>query len=560
MTIEDFDAQALSDKLSKLNSSQQSIESLSQWCLSHRKKAKDIVETWDKLFKSSQKDKRISFLYLSNDILQNSRRQGSEFVNEFWKVLPAALRLVNSGDEHGKKVAARLVDIWEERKVFGSRGRGLKNEMLGKDPHQLSVSNGKASNPIKIVKRDPNTLRVKLSVGDAPEKILTAFHLVFDERSTEEAALNKCNVAGTSIGKIEEDAESLLIQGSQEGEILMNDLHEQEAILKQCIAQLENAEAARAALAAQLRDALSEQELKTDLIRIHLQSARAQVDQANNLRRRLASPTASVPMPPTSIQVAERPRMKDQNLSIGQSANLASMSQLAQTMMSSITSSKSTEEENKKAAVAAVAAKLSASSSSALMLSSVLSSLVAEEVALNGGGQKTAGLSTTVPVFPPEKKPRLEKDSATSSYFAPLQPQPPKLSMPLLPPASMQLTSQSSQIQPSFASPPPPPPLPPQLSGQSSGLSGNQFLQSAGLASGVMPFQYGANLPPPPPLPPHISKGLARPGLQPPQKPQADQPLQQQQQPGTGGYYQPQGVGFFGRSHQAAAQQSVPRQ
>ncbi|KAI4330571.1 hypothetical protein MLD38_028850 [Melastoma candidum] len=253
--------------------------------------------------------------------------------------------------------------------------------------------------------------------------------------------------------------------------------------------------------------------------------------------------------------------MGDQNLSVGQSANLAPVSQLAHTMMSSIASSKSAEEENKKAAVAAMAAKLSASSSSALMLSSVLSSLVAEEVAsLNGGGLKTAGLSTPVPIFPPEKKPRLENDSATSSYFASLQPHPPKISMPLLPPASLQLTSQSSQIQPTFASPPPLPPPPPQLSGQSSSLPANQFLQSAGLASGVMPFQYGANLPPPPPLPPHISMGLARPGLQPPQKPQANQPQQQQQQPGTGGYYQPQGVGFFGQSHQAAAQQSVPRQ
>lgn len=83
---------------------------LSRWCITHRKKAKQIVETWDKSFNSSQKEQRVSFLYLANDILQNSRRKGSEFVNEFWKVLPAALKHVyDNGDEYGKKAVTRLV-------------------------------------------------------------------------------------------------------------------------------------------------------------------------------------------------------------------------------------------------------------------------------------------------------------------------------------------------------------------------------------------------------------------------------------------------------------------
>lgn len=51
------------------------------------------------------------------------------------------------------------MDIWEERKVFGSRGQNLKDEMLGKHPPP-SISNGKSSNPIKIVKRDSHSLRI----------------------------------------------------------------------------------------------------------------------------------------------------------------------------------------------------------------------------------------------------------------------------------------------------------------------------------------------------------------------------------------------------------------
>lgn len=91
---------------------------LSRWCITHRKKAKQIVESWDKLFKSAQRDQRVSFLYLANDILQNSKRKGTEFMNEFWKVLPAALKYVyETGDDGGKKAACRLVVLFFHVKV-----------------------------------------------------------------------------------------------------------------------------------------------------------------------------------------------------------------------------------------------------------------------------------------------------------------------------------------------------------------------------------------------------------------------------------------------------------
>ena len=50
------------------------------------------------------------FLYLANDILQNSRRKGPEFVNAFWTVLPAVLRdVIDTGDESVRNPAYRLV-------------------------------------------------------------------------------------------------------------------------------------------------------------------------------------------------------------------------------------------------------------------------------------------------------------------------------------------------------------------------------------------------------------------------------------------------------------------
>lgn len=540
----------MADKLSKLNSSQQSIESLSRWCISHRKKAKQIVESWDKLFKSAQREQRVSFLYLANDILQNSRRKGSEFVNEFWKVLPSALKNVyGTGDEHGKKAASRLVDIWEERKVFGSRGQNLKDEMLGKSPPAPTlVSNGKSSNPIKIVKRDAQSLRIKLAVGAMPEKIITSFQSVHDQNIDEEDVLNKFKGAILRAGEIERDVEGMSSQGNLQRSPLIDEILEQENVLQQCVNQLENAEAARTALVSQLKDALRDQEPLLELIRTQLQVARCQLDQVVNLRGRLTSPPMII-----HNQQLEATRGAEANMPSPQLNNLPPP---AQTVMSSATT-KTIEEEKKKAAAAAVAAKLAASTSSAQMLTSVLSSLVAEEVASMSGGSKSAGFSSGLSMFPPEKRPKLEKpmsvsdvnnsEAGSTAYFTNLQQQ----SMGNVPVAlstSMQSMSQANQMQAPFppsAPPPPPPPGPP------SNSPTNQFVQSAGL----MPYGYGSStLPLPPPLPSHIAMGLARPA--PPQLPQSSQT---QPQTSNGGYYRPPGIGFYGQSHQATPP-PVPRQ
>ncbi|KVH94680.1 CID domain-containing protein [Cynara cardunculus var. scolymus] len=365
MSDDVFDGQMLADKLFKLNSSQQT---LSRLCISQRKKARQIVEIWHKSFKSAQREQHVSFLYLANDILQNSRRKGNEFVNEFWKVMPSTLKHVHEhGDENGKKAASRLVGIWDERRVFGSRGQNLKDEMLGKSPLPQLASNGKSSNPIKIVKRDANSLRLKLAIGGTPEKIMTAFHLVHDENATEDTALNNCEGAVRRFGDLERDIES---KGVLPGPSLLEEIQEQENVLQECVNQLETAERTRTSLISQLKVALQDQ------------VARHQIDHAVNLRKKLVSPA-------TQNQPGDMTIVDGQSMSFG--------------------TTHVTEEENKKAAAAAVAAKLAASTSSAQMLTSVLSSLVAEEAASISSG---AGFSSTM--FSPEKRPKLEKPMSVS--------------------------------------------------------------------------------------------------------------------------------------------------
>ncbi|KAJ0978047.1 hypothetical protein J5N97_013521 [Dioscorea zingiberensis] len=511
-----FNAQILEEKLSKLNNSQQSIETLSQWCIFHRKKAKQVVETWEKLFNSSPSDKKVPFLYLANDILQNSRRKGNEFVNEFWKVLTGALKSVyERGDSRGKHEVMRLVSIWDDRRVFGSRGRSLKDEILGKAPLPELENNGKLSDSIRIVKKDAHSLRVKLAVGGMPEKIVTAYQTVLDEHISEGTTLNKCKSTVSLVEKMEKVVDDACAQDTQKGPHVLNNLQEQETILKQCVEKLENVEASRAALILQLKDALQEQESKMELIHSHLQVAKNETEQLSNLKRRLVSPSISGPITTQSIM----------ELNLSAQASSPS-SQPFQLLTSMATSMSSTAEEHKKAA-AAIAAKLTASSSSAQMLVSALSSLVAEEAA----SLKRPKLEAPVPV----------RDMCNTYFMAS-----PGQQQQLAPNPLMPQTNHASQFAP------PPPPLPPRPPPPAL----EQFVPTGGPMVGMPPpFSFGGNVvPPPPPLSAHPLMGMARPGA--PQLPLQQQQQQQQQlQSASAGFYQSQGVGFYGQPQTAP----VPR-
>ncbi|XP_047948308.1 regulation of nuclear pre-mRNA domain-containing protein 1B-like isoform X2 [Salvia hispanica] len=529
MSDEKFNETILTEKLSKLNSSQQSIESLSRWCISHRKKAKQVVETWEKLFKAAPNEQRVSFLYLSNDILQNSRRKGSEFVNEFWKVLPTALKIVyESSNENCRKVAFRLVDIWEERKVFGSRGQNLKNELLGKNPSP--VSNGKivVPNPIKVVKRDATSLRIKLAVGGLPEKILTALQLVHDEAVNEEEALGKFQKAISSVQEIEKDVLYATSQGNLNGSDVDN-IETQENVIKQCINELEKSEAVRVDLVSQLREALQDQETKLEQLRSVISAGRSQIEQATNIRLKLTS-KSSVPLLVNQV-VIEPPfpsAIPATNITVPPTNPLTSFAN-------------PTTEESKKAAAAAVAAKLTASTSSAQMLTSILSSLVAEEAASMSSGLKRQKLE------PPMSFSDGKNPEGTNSTLFPTSQQA-MTSMPPVQSSTVQTVSQVNQLQAQQFHPPPlPPPPPPPLAPPGNSPS-NQMVQSNMMG---LTYGYGANNLLPPPLS-NAPTGFARPNPPPQQtqqQPQSQQ-LQQLQQPASGGYYRPVGIGFYGQSHQ----------
>ncbi|CAA3011301.1 Hypothetical predicted protein [Olea europaea subsp. europaea] len=198
---------------------------LSQWCIFHRSKAKQVVATWDKQFHSSEMVKKVHLLYLAHDILKNSMENGNEFVSKLWKVLPSALKdVVKHGDDRGKKAVSRL----------------------------------------------------KLTIGSTEEKIVSAFNSVVSEHPIENEEINKCKSAVQRVSKIGEDVKVSLTKAKDSTrKTIVKELEKEELVLIQCIEKLKVVEASRVILISQLQDALYEQ------------VAQAQAEEAANMLKRL---------------------------------------------------------------------------------------------------------------------------------------------------------------------------------------------------------------------------------------------------------------------------------
>ncbi|RMB95712.1 hypothetical protein DUI87_27825 [Hirundo rustica rustica] len=116
-----FSESALEKKLSELSNSQQSVQTLSLWLIHHRKHAGPIVAVWHRELRKAKSSRKLTFLYLANDVIQNSKRKGPEFTREFESVLVDAFsHVAREADEGCKKPLERLLNIWQERSVYGS--------------------------------------------------------------------------------------------------------------------------------------------------------------------------------------------------------------------------------------------------------------------------------------------------------------------------------------------------------------------------------------------------------------------------------------------------------
>ncbi|EXJ89509.1 hypothetical protein A1O3_02576 [Capronia epimyces CBS 606.96] len=115
-----FSESGLSAKLSTLNETQDSIVSVSQWIMFHKRHADRIASYWLTRLRDSPPPKRLNFIYLVNDIVQNARaRKRTEFPDAFSPLMAEAIQTAyrsSPPDVQGK--IRRVVEVWRTRNVF----------------------------------------------------------------------------------------------------------------------------------------------------------------------------------------------------------------------------------------------------------------------------------------------------------------------------------------------------------------------------------------------------------------------------------------------------------
>lgn len=121
--------ETLTKQLQGLIGTQQGIEAVAKWCVFFFKEAKAIAVVWEEEFTRSNAEKKLVLLYLANHTIQEGRKKGREFVDEYVKVLPKAMAsLSKQGDKKCREAMLRMISIWDERRIFStSQTKSMKD-------------------------------------------------------------------------------------------------------------------------------------------------------------------------------------------------------------------------------------------------------------------------------------------------------------------------------------------------------------------------------------------------------------------------------------------------
>jgi regulator of Ty1 transposition protein 103 len=171
-----FTETAFVKKLTDLNNSSQSIQTLSFWLIHHRKHYTTVVKLWIReLLKgefgrvsprkkssgsvSAKESKKLTFMYLANDVIQNSRKKGPEYGQEFGLHLKKAFEHMSEAEEKTINSLERLLTIWSERGIYNESQitdfRSALRTYIDRDVMQRCVTDrvaGKDGPPPKKIK------------------------------------------------------------------------------------------------------------------------------------------------------------------------------------------------------------------------------------------------------------------------------------------------------------------------------------------------------------------------------------------------------------------------
>lgn len=160
-------------KLASLNVSAASVETLSHWCVFHRKAASALAQTWKDSFEKAPAKRKLAFLYLASDVVQNCRKKGPEWADALAPLLPGACaETMACGEANAGEKVRKLCKVWGERNCFGSGvdcGKWCEGVGSGGSGNKESASGAPAASaPAAALASAPATKKSKRDLVEVP--------------------------------------------------------------------------------------------------------------------------------------------------------------------------------------------------------------------------------------------------------------------------------------------------------------------------------------------------------------------------------------------------------
>ncbi|KAL8706118.1 MAG: hypothetical protein Q9201_000820 [Fulgogasparrea decipioides] len=111
---------AVKARFSSLNETQESIASVAQWIIFHRRHADRTCAIWLERLRETTANKRLTLIYLANEVVQQSKaRRKDDFLIAFSPVIAEATATAYKGATNDvQEKIRRTVEVWSQRRIF----------------------------------------------------------------------------------------------------------------------------------------------------------------------------------------------------------------------------------------------------------------------------------------------------------------------------------------------------------------------------------------------------------------------------------------------------------
>lgn len=183
---------------------------------------------------TTKPDRKLTFLYLANDILQNSRKKGSEYLKDFANIMLEAIENISKySDDKIRFTIERILNIWKDRKIYPDESIDKYKAKL----HSTKAIHNLDSPPLLNTANSPTKSRITITKVPSSENLIRKRKLSPDNSKLG----NKTSLREEILKELAQNGSNTQIPDSTELINLLQELEKSassDAVVREKIAEL----------------------------------------------------------------------------------------------------------------------------------------------------------------------------------------------------------------------------------------------------------------------------------------------------------------------------------